>query len=201
MRTAVRALTVLAVLAASACTAEPEPSSIPTPVGPCAKTREQPPDGSQELREQADLDGDGRADEVVSWLRDGQRVVQAWLATGENAEPQALFGRELLQTSDVDEDGKSEVFALDTPTTGKAFVLDGCSLAAVKVAGSEEDWEYAFGPSAALLCRPRGLIEEAVTTNGQTTRRAWTLSAGVVTPANPVGAGAVTTPGIICPRG
>jgi hypothetical protein len=198
MRSAARALTVLAVLAAPACMAEPEPSSIPTPTGPCAASREQPPEGSQELREQGDLDGDGRADEVVSWIRDGERVVQAWLATGQNADPEALFSRELLGMVDVDRDGREEVFAQTGDATGGAFVLDGCKLARVTIADTDRDWEYAVGPAAALLCRPNGLIEEAVTEGAETVRRAWRLTGSEVTTADPVGSGPVRTPGVVC---
>ena len=193
------ALLLAAVLGLAGCTTDTPPgSAFPVPSGPCAKTREQPPEGSQELRVQGDLDGDGRADEVVSWQRDGQRVVQAWLATGENAEPEALFGGELLTTADADGDGRDEVFAATGAATGAAFVLDGCRLAPIGIGGTERTWEYARGPGAALLCRPGGLLEEAVTSGPETVRRAWTLADGEVTGADPVGSGPVTTPGIAC---
>ena len=198
MRSAARALAVLALLAAAGCVSEPEPVSAPTPPGPCEKSREQPPDGSQELREQADLDGDGRADEVVSWIRGGERVVQAWLATGDNADPQALFSGKLLGTVDLDGDGREEVFAQTGEATGAAYRLDGCELVPVTIAGTDREWEYAVGPGAALLCRQNGIIEEAVTTGAETVRRAWTLTGGAVTGADPLGSGPVTTPGIIC---
>ena len=198
MRSAARALTVLAVLATAGCFSEPAPSSAPTPAGPCAKSREQPPEGSQEMREQADLDGDGRTDEVVSWVQDGERVVQAWLATGENGEPQALFSRELLGTVDINGDGREEVFAQTGETTGGAYRLDGCELVRVTVAGTDREWEYAVGPGAALLCRQNGIIEEAVTNGPETVRRAWTLNGGEVIGADPLGSGPVTNPGIIC---
>ena len=193
------ALVLAAVLGLAGCTAqEPVGSSLETPSGPCAKTREQPPEDSQEQRLQGDLDGDGRTDEVVSWLRDGQRVAQAWLATGETAEPEALFGGELLDTADVDGDGRAEVFASAGATTGVALVLDGCRLTTVGIGGTERDWEFAVGPGAALLCRPQGVVEEAVTQGPETVRRAWTLAAGEVVGADPVGSGPVTAPGIAC---
>jgi hypothetical protein len=126
MRTA---LVLVGLVLVAGCTAEAPPPVDAVPTGPCAAEREQPPEGSQEQREQGDLDGDGRADEVVSWVRDGERVVQAWLATGENAEPEALFEGELLETKDVDGDGRAEVFAAREPGgTGVAFELDGCTL-------------------------------------------------------------------------
>ena len=126
------ALPLLAVLVLAGCTTEqPVGSGLPTPPsGPCAKTREQPPDGSREQRLQGDLDGDGRTAEVVSWVRDGQRVVQAWLATGQNADPQALFSGDLLQARDVDGDGRVEVLAAAQPGGPQVVLrLEGCSLA------------------------------------------------------------------------
>ena len=196
MRTAPVAL-LLAALAAG-CTAEAEPSSISTPTGPCAAARVQPPEGSDEQRVQGDLDGDGRSDEVVSWVDAGRRVAQAWLATGENAAPEALFDGALLTAVDVDGDRRAEVFASSGPATGRAYVLDGCRLVPVGVGGTERVWEYAVGPGAALLCRPRGLVEEAVTQGPETVRRAWRLAAGSVTGADPVGTGPVTEPGLRC---
>ena len=193
------ALALVVVLGLAGCTADaPTRSSIPTPTGPCAKTRVQPPEDSQEQRLQGDLDGDGRTDEVVTWRRDGEQVVQAWLATGENAEPQQLFEGQLLDVADVNEDGRAEVFTDSGPARGKAFVLDGCALAPIGIAGTDRVWEYAVGPGAALLCRPRGLIEEGVTEGPETVRRAWTLTGDEVTGANPVGSGPVTTAGIAC---
>ena len=193
------ALVLAAVLGLAGCTAQAPPaSSIPTPAGPCAQTREQPPEGSQEQRVQGDLDGDGRADEVVSWLRDGQRVVQAWLATGENATPEPLFAGELLTTSDVDGNGRDEVFATTGATTGAGYVLEGCRLAPIRFAGTTRDWSYAVGPGAALVCRPRAVVEEAVTQGPETVRRAWRLVGAEMTGADPVGTGPVATPGIRC---
>ena len=132
MRSPSHALVVLTLLGATACTAEAPPpasSGIPTPTGPCAAERALPPDGSQEQRLQGDLDGDGRTDEVVSWIRDGQRVVQAWLATGQNAEPEQLFSGDLVKVEDVNGDGRADVFATLTPGGEQAvFVLDGCKL-------------------------------------------------------------------------
>ena len=197
MRRAAPTLALLAVLTAG-CTAEAPPSPDAGPTGPCAAERVQPPEGSQEQRVQGDLDGDGRTDEVVSWLRDGQRVVQAWLATGENAVPEALFEGDLLSTADLHGDGRSELFVGAGAESGNAFVLDGCRLTPVTVDGTDQRWEYAFRPGAALLCRPNGLVEEAVTTAGQTARRAWTITGSTVTEAQPVSTGPVTTPGITC---
>lgn len=155
MRRAAQTLALLALLAAG-CTAEAPPPAQSGPTGPCAAERVQPPDGSQEQRLQGDLDGDGRSDEVVSWLRDGQRVVQAWLATGENAEPQALFDGDLLTTGDADGDGRAEVFAAAGAGTGTAFVLDGCTLAPVTLDGSP--WTYDTA-SAVLVCRGGGVLD------------------------------------------
>ncbi len=151
------ALVLLAVLGLAGCTAEAPPSSIETPAGPCAKTREQPPDGSQEQRLQGDLDGDGRTDEVVSWVRDGSRVVQAWLATGENAAPQQLVPDRLLATGDVDGDGRDEVFGQLSSTTGSMFVLDGCTLTRTTQDGQPWAFPIAQGP---LLCRGQGVLDQ-----------------------------------------
>ena len=152
------ALALLAVLVLSGCTSEtPVGAGVPTPSGPCATTREQPPEGSQEQRLQGDLDGDGRTDEVVSWLRDGERVVQAWLATGENADPQQLFEGTLLDTGDVDGDGRDEVFAERDASTFTLFVLDGCALEQVTLDGLPWEVGRVEGP---LLCRANGVVEQ-----------------------------------------
>ena len=128
-RTAVTVL-LLGSLAVAGCTAEAPPATPEAgPTGPCAAERVQPPEGAQEQRLQADLDGDGRTDEVVSWLRDSDRVVQAWLATGQNAVPEALFDGDLLETRDVDGDGRPEVVAAQEPGGGEVVLrLDGCRL-------------------------------------------------------------------------
>jgi hypothetical protein len=131
MRSPAPLLALLAVLGAAACTAEPPPPppGAAVPTGPCAAGRSTPPDGSQEQRLQGDLDGDGVTDEVVSWVRDGERVVQAWLATGENAEPEALFDGDLLEAADRDGDGRAEVLAEQEPGGNSVLlVLDGCRL-------------------------------------------------------------------------
>jgi hypothetical protein len=130
MRSRAPLLALLTVLAVGACTSEPPPPpGAAVPTGPCAAERSTPPDGSQEQRLQGDLDGDGTTDEVVSWVRDGERVVQAWLATGENAEPEALFEGDLLEAVDVDADGRAEVLAAATPGgPSVTLVLDGCRL-------------------------------------------------------------------------
>lgn len=180
------ALVLAAVVGLAGCTAqEPPGSSTATPSGPCAKTREQPPEGSQEQRLQGDLDGDGRTDEVVSWLRDGRRVVQAWLATGENAEPEALFAGELLDTGDVDGDGRDEVFAAPSEATVSVFVLDGCALEQATTGGSPWETTRAEGP---LLCRGSGLVEQLrrprgpqEAAQGTLVSRRFRLAAGVVT--------------------
>ena len=195
MRTAAAALVLLGVL--TGCTSDQVPVPDAWPTGPCAAARELPPDGSQEQRLQADLDGDARADEVVSWVRNGERVAQAWLATGQNAVPEALFDGDLLAAPDLDGDGRAEVLAQDGDE-GAGFVLDGCRLVPIGIAGTERDWTFAHGPGAALLCRPRGVVEEAVTTGPETVRRAWQVSDGTVSGADPVGSGPVTRPGIAC---
>lgn len=130
------ALVLVGLVLVTACTAEAPPSAAPAaPTGPCAAEREQPPEGSQEQRQQGDLDGDGRADEVVSWVRDGERVVQAWLATGENAAPEALFAGDLLSTEDVG--GRAQVRAELQPGGEQArFVLEGCRLVPVPASPS-----------------------------------------------------------------
>ena len=134
MRTA---LALAGLVLVAGCTAEAPPPVDAGPTGPCAAEREQPPDGSQEQRLQGDLDGDGRADEVVSWVRDGERVVQAWLATGENADPQALFAGSLLEMKDTDGDGRAEVLAEVEPGGPAAtFTLDGCALQRAEVPSS-----------------------------------------------------------------
>lgn len=124
------ALVLAAVLALAGCTADaPPPSAGATPADPCAATRDQPPEGSQEQRLQGDLDADGRTDEVVSWLRDGERVVQAWLATGKNAEPQPLFRGDLLQARDLDGDGAAEVLVARVRGVPQVVLgLEGCRL-------------------------------------------------------------------------
>lgn len=186
----------LAVLALVACS--PDPVATPGPTGPCAAERSMPPEDSKEQRLQADLDADGRTDEVVSWVRDGERVVQAWLATGENAVPEALFSGDLLATADLDGDRRAEVLASTGATTGGAFALDGCRLVRLALAVNDRPWEFTVGSGAALTCRPGGLVEEAVTTGPETVRRAWTVSGGSVTGANPTGTGPVASPGIAC---
>ena len=193
MRSAPIALALLALVACSA-----DPVATPGPTGPCAAERSQPPDGSEEQRLQADLDADGRDDEVVSWMRDGERVVQAWLATGENAVPEALFSGDLLATADLDGDRRAEVLAATGASTGGAFALDGCRLVRLALAANDRPWEFAVGSGAALTCRPRGIVEEAVTTGPETVRRAWTVSGGEVTGADPAGTGPVASPGIAC---
>lgn len=198
MRAAVPVLTLLAVLSAGGCTDGPASPGVAVPTGPCAAEREQPPDGSKEQRVQADLDGDGRTDEVVSWVRGSERVVQAWLATGENAVPEPLFDGELLAAADVDGDGRGEVFAATGAGSGRAFVLDGCRLVPVTLGPGNQVWEYAVGPGAELLCRPGGVVEEAVTRGTGTVRRAWTLAAGSATGTDPAGSGPLASPGIRC---
>ena len=156
MRRAAPSLALLAVLTAG-CTAEAPPSPDAGPTGPCAAERVQPPDGSQEQRLQGDLDGDGRTDEVVSWLRDGERVVQAWLATGENAEPEALFEGDLLDTGDVDGDGRDEVFAATGGDAALLLALDGCTLQPVSQNGQPFAFPFSQGP---VLCRGGGVVEQ-----------------------------------------
>lgn len=195
-----RLLLPLLCLPLLGCTAD-EPPTAAAP-GPCEAAREQPPAGSQEQREQADLDGDGTSDEVVSWVVDGRRVVQAWLATGENAAPEPLFAGELLAAGDADADGRAEVFAATsvpvqggaTSLTGAAYVLDGCRL--VPVTGPEGPltytWSVGADPRAAaatLACLPGGVLEQAVSRPGpqpgtrRVQTRRWTLSRGTVTAA------------------
>jgi hypothetical protein len=91
------------------------------------------------------------------------------------------------------------VFAAVDGGKGRAYVLEGCRLTPVTFAQNERVWEYAVGPGAALLCRPNGGLEEAVTQGPETVRRAWRLAGGTVTGADPVGSGPVTSPGIVCP--
>lgn len=193
MRNAPIALVLLTVVACS-----PEPVATPGPTGPCAAERSLPPDGSQEQRLQGDLDGDGRTDEVVSWIRDGERVAQAWLATGENAVPEPLFSGDLLSVADLDGDGRDEVLAGTGAATGGAFALDGCRLVRLALAVNDRPWEFATGPGAALTCRPGGVVEEAVTEGPETVRRAWTVSGGEITEADPAGTGPMASPGIAC---
>jgi len=180
------ALVLATVLGLAGCTAqEPPRSSIETPSGPCAKTREQPPEGSQEQRLQADLDGDGRTDEVVSWLREGERVVQAWLATGENAEPQQLFEGMLLDAGDVDGDGRDEAFVERDASSLTLLVLDGCSLAQATLGELPFEVLRADGP---LLCRGAGVVEQLrrprdpqEAAQGQLVTRRFRVAGGAVT--------------------
>jgi hypothetical protein len=195
MRSAPVILTLLVLL--SGCTSEPVPGPVAGPTGPCAAARELPPDGSQEQRLQGDLDGDGRADEVVSWVQDGERVVQAWLATGENAAPEALFDGDLLAAADLDGDGRAEVL-VESGEDGAGLALDGCRLAPITVAGTERAWTFAVGPDAALICRPEAVVVEARTTGPDTLRRAWRISAGTATQVDAAATGPVTEPGIAC---
>lgn len=198
MRSAPIALALLTVLTTAACSDDPTAGPRPGPTGPCAAERSQPPDGSQEQRLQGDLDGDGRTDEVVSWIRDGARVAQAWLATGENAAPEALFSGELLSVADLDGDRREEVLAGTGPSTGGAFALDGCRLVRLALAVNDRPWEFTTGPGAALTCRPQGVVEEAVTRGPETVRRAWSISGTEVAGADPAGSGPVASPGIAC---
>ena len=191
MRTASAALVLLVLL--SGCTSEEPPAQAGAPTGPCAAARELPPDGSQEQRLQADLDGDARADEVVSWVQDGERVVQAWLATGENAVPEALFDGDLLAAPDVDGDGRAEVLA-QAGEEGAGFVLDGCRLVPIGIAGTERSWTFGPGPDAPLLCHPGAVVQEARETGPDTVRRAWRISAGTATEVAAPGPG----PGNAC---
>ena len=180
------ALVLLGVLVLAGCTGqEPSPSSVAAPSGPCAKTRDQPPDGSQEQRLQGDLDGDGRPDEVVSWLRDGERVVQAWLANGENAEPEALFDGDLLAAADADGDRRAEVFAATAAGTGGAYVLEGCGLVPVTLEG--QPWTYALGGSV-LVCRGGGVLD--LLPADQQPGERFRISGGTVTATGPAPAAA-----------
>ncbi len=148
-----------ALLTLSACTSTPAGSAqgSPSPADPCAAARNQPPDGSQEERLQADLDGDGRSDEVVSWLVDGARVTQAWLADGQNFAPEPVFAGLPILAADVDGDGRAEVFAGTGTGAGGLFRLDGCRLLPVTLAGSP--WSYPVGAGSALVCTTAPRLE------------------------------------------
>lgn len=146
-----------ATLALAGCTTSTPGTAAAPSIDPCAAARTQPPDGSGEQRLQADLDGDRRSDEVVSFLRDGRRVVQAWLADGRNAAPEAVFAGDLLATGDVDGDGRAELFAATGPATGGLFRLDGCRLVTATLAG--QPWSYPVGPAAAVACTGGGGLE------------------------------------------
>lgn len=197
MRRAAPTLALLGVLIAG-CTAQAPPSTgEAAPTGPCAAERVQPPDGSQEQRVQGDLDGDGRTDEVVSWLREGDRVVQAWLATGENAVPEALFDGDLLSTGDVDGDGRAEVFAGTGAATGGAFVLAGCRLAPVTLDG--QPWSYPVG-AGAVVCRGQGVLDvlPADQQPGQRFRLSGTTVSQVGPAPAPADGGEIATGPISC---
>ncbi len=162
------ALVTVVLLLLTGCTVSDQPQAQPTPTGPCAAARVQPPDGSEEQRLQADLDGDGRADEVVSWLQDGTRVVQAWLADGRNAAPEP-GPVELLQTADVDGDARAEVFAALAPAAGQlragVYALEGCRLVPVSTPAGPLELVYGSGPdrlqaAATVRCRPGGRVEQ-----------------------------------------
>lgn len=193
MRSAPIALALLTVLTTAACSDDPTAGPRPGPTGPCAAERSQPPDGSQEQRLQGDLDGDGRTDEVVSWVRDGERVAQAWLATGENAVPEALFSGELLSVADLDGDGREEVLA-EAGEEGTGFVLDGCRLVPITVGETDRAWTFAPGPDVPLLCRPGAVVQETRETGPDTLRRTWRISAGTATEVDATG----SEPGIAC---
>ncbi|TAL14356.1 MAG: hypothetical protein EPN99_14370 [Frankiales bacterium] len=193
MRSAPIALALLTVLTAAACSDDPAAGPRPGPTGPCAAERSQPPDGSQEQRLQGDLDGDGRTDEVVSWVRGGERVAQAWLATGENAVPEALFSGDLLATADLDGDRRDEVLAA-TGDEATGFLLDGCRLVPITVGETDTAWTFAPGPEAPLLCRPGALVQETRERGPDTLRRTWRISAGTATEVDPAG----SQPGITC---
>ena len=193
MRTPSALLSALLLLPLAACTTDEQPDSIATPSGPCAAERVQPPDDGSEQRLQADLDGDGSSDEVVSWVRDGERVVQAWLANGENAKPEALFPGDLLTTADVDGDRRAEVFAGVAATAkeplGGVFVLDGCRLARVEDPRGPLELVYGTGTdrlqaAATVRCPGQGVLEQVTSTEApspgfrlvETTR--WVLADG-----------------------
>lgn len=191
---------VLLAIGLTACTTDELPSSISTPTGPCAAERVQPPDGSEEQRLQADLDGDGTKDEVVSWVVDGERVGQAWLASGQNAVPEPLPVSALLAAADVDGDARAEVFAavaqLVPESGGKTeelrggvLALDGCRL--VRVEDPAGPLEYVYGAGADRLqaaatvrCPGGGVVEQVTSTQAptpgfrlvETTR--WVLAGG-----------------------
>lgn len=160
---------VLSLLVLTGCTTEGSPDAVRVPTGPCAAERVQPPEGSQEQRAQADLDGDGRTDEVVSWLVGGERVVQAWLADGRNAEPERLFS-DLLAAGPAG--GAPVVLGAVPQTAGTktedlragVFVLDGCRL--TRVEGPDGPLELVYGTgsdrlqaTATVRCTARGVEE------------------------------------------
>lgn len=194
---------LLLPLVLTACTSSDGPQAAP---GPCGAATVQPPADALEQTEQADLDGDGEADRVVSYVAQGQRVAQVQLADGRAADPEPLFAGDLLAAADADGDGKAEVFASTsrvvqgaaTTLTGTAFVLDGCRL--VPVTGPAGPLEYTWSvgvdakdAAATLVCRPGGVLEQVVSRPGRApgtrnlqTRR-WTLQGGAV--GEPVAAG------------
>ena len=193
MRRAALAVGLLALVSAGCGGGDEEPAAQ-EPSGPCAAEREQPSDA---VTEQGDLDGDGEVDDVVTWLRDGQRVVQVRLASGERGQPEP-FDAELMMTADLDGDQRDEVVAATGASTAGAWVLDGCRLARVRLAIAPRDWVFASGRGAARQCRPAGAAVEVVTTGPETIRRAWRLMDGAAHGADPTGSGPVEQPGISC---
>ncbi|HVE73868.1 MAG TPA: VCBS repeat-containing protein [Mycobacteriales bacterium] len=186
-------IALLAVLlACTACLSPKESASrtLPTgvPTGVCAASRNAPPANSGEQRLEADLDGDGRVDELVSFRLGTLRVVQAWLADGRTAAPDALFAGTMLKAHDVDGDKRAEVFVVHRAGKGRVLRVVGCELR-VMVAANGEAWEYAVGRTATLLCRPNGLVEEVAVKGGHTNRRAWVVQDGKAMPKPPMGRG------------
>ena len=189
------ALMVLAV----GCSSDEEPSAPePRAGGACSAERQQPQDVAQVQRQEADLDGDGRSDALVSWTASGKRVVQVQLADGRTAAPEPAFSGDVLATPDLDGDGRAEVLAGTSEGKGGGFRLDGCRLVPIRFSGIERAWEFAVGPGARLTCRPDEVVEEAVTEGPETIRRAWRYTDPDVVGADPTGSGQVTEPGIDC---
>lgn len=191
----VRTLPVLlALVVLTGCTSSSEPA------GPCAAERAEPPADADVQREAADLDGDGRDDDVLTFLQDGRRLTQVRLADGRAATPEPVFEGDLLAAADADDDGRAEVYGAtsravqgaSTTLTGSAFVLDGCRLVAVTAPDGPLSYVWSVGvdakdAAAALVCLPGGVLEQTVSRPAPApgvrrlqTRR-WTLTGGTVT--------------------
>lgn len=131
-------------LNAHTCTAQPPPT-----------TDDQ---GRPIAKLDADLDGDGKPDQVVSYqATNGQYVYQAVLSDGRVTDPQNQLdvfpsgdgiGTELLGAQDFDGDGKAEVLLRsggNTADAGGIAHLQRCQLVALRDGTGDLDFTYLYG--------------------------------------------------------
>ena len=97
---------------------------------------------------------------------------QAWLATGENAVPEALFGRRpARRPPTLDGDRRAEVLAATAAVhRQRRSRSTAAGWRRWRSPRTSRPWELAVGHGAALTCRPGGVVEEAVTTGPETVR-------------------------------